>query len=184
MTTEIQTLLDKFQEIFPEIDFSDVTSGYNQVETKILNYGIDKLTAEQWKAILDREYDDLFQDGMPHVSWNTDRKDIFKALIYYKNLKVFKTWKETWHTAYIWYADMGSVKLQLKKEEPNPFSNCFTRYNIKIVDEIPEYPTHIVYKLGIFEGRVSIVDQFLGTLDKCTEWASKQGGICRMVENK
>ena len=181
-TMEFDSLLNEFKTYFPEIDFSDVTSGYNQVENKIISYGLDKLTAEQWSVILDSKYNDLFQDGTPHYNWNTERSSIFRSLIYENKLQVFKTWNGSWHTVKVYYANLGNVKLELKKEEPISFGNGSYHFNIRIVDEVPEYPTHIVYSLNIADGRVYISDQHLGTLDECTEWASKKGGRCRMVE--
>lgn len=176
MNAELTELLKSFSTFFPEIDFSSVDSGYNQVERLIIPH-IKNLNKKQWEVILSYSYSQLFQDGIPHISWNTDRHEIFNELIKEYKLEPTKVYSETWYEVYVYYIDLGCVKLELTLEEPRSFDGS-THRHIKIIkdeEKIPVQPTHIAIKLSVKRGRAYISDQFFGTLDNCTAWVAKNG---------
>lgn len=183
--TKLQALLDEFAQHFPNIDFSNVTSGYEQVE-KLLIPHIEKFTAEQWKVILDRRYNDLFQVGTPHISWRDEKEDIIYELINKYNLRPCKTWNETWYKVRKYSVKMPcGVILEMKIEDPISWSGSSrTHYRIGIADEFIPVPTHRAVILGVAsDTRAYIADQFAGTLDECENWVAKnvKGGFFKIM---
>ena len=171
--TELQAKLDEFAKHFPKIDFSNVTSGYEQVE-KLLVPHVNEFTAEQWKVILDWKYNDLFQVGIPHISWRDEREYIIYEVI--RNLKPCKTWNETWYSVRKYSVKMPcGVVLGIKIEDPISWSGSSrTHYNIDITDEFIPVPTHraVILKVGD-DTRAYIANQFAGTLDECENWVAE-----------
>jgi len=173
--TELQSKLDEFAQNFPNIDFSTVTSGYDQVEKLLLPH-LDTFTAEQWKAVLDSKYSDLFQTGSPHYNWNTDRSYIIRKLLEKHGLRPCATWNETWYSIRKYSLKLPTgVILEMKIEDPISWtSSSGTHYHIKIADEFIPVPTHRAVILGLGnDTRAYIANQFAGTLDECENWVAK-----------
>lgn len=171
--TELQALLDEFSQYFPKIDFSNVTSGYEQVE-KLLVPHVNEFTAEQWKVILDYKYGKLFQAGIPHINWRNEREYIIYEII--RNLKPCRTWRETWYDIQMYSVKMPcGVVLEIKVEDPISWSGSSrTHYHIKIASEFIPVPTHRAVILAVADNtKAYIADQFAGTLDECENWVAK-----------
>lgn len=172
MKFEYSSLLNEFALHFPNIDFSDVDSGYDQVERKLLDH-IKEFTPEQWQVICDYTYDNLFQNGTPHYSWNTDRASICCALI--KNLMPYKTYSEFWYDIEHYSIQMNGCVLEVKIEEPRSFSSSSrTKYFLKVAEVYQPVPTHraVILRIGS-DTKVYIKDQYAGSLNECEEWVSK-----------
>ena len=120
MAFEYSSLLNEFSLHFPNIDFSDVTSGYDQVESKLVDH-IKEFTTEQWQVICDSKYNDLFQTGSPHINWNTDRGMICRKLIFKE--RPCKTWYETWSDIRVYSIQMKDCVLEIKVDEPRMWSS-------------------------------------------------------------
>jgi hypothetical protein len=169
---EYSSLLQEFAGHFPGLDFSKVDSGYNQVESILLEH-VQEFTAEQWKVICDNKYNDLFQSGSPHIDWSTDRRRICQKLIYKE--RPCKTWYETWSDIRVYSIEMKDCVLEIKVDEPRMWSSYSrTKYYLKVTDVYTPAPTHraVIFSIGP-DTRVYISDQFAGTLNECEEWVSK-----------
>ena len=172
MAFKYSSLLNEFSLHFPNIDFSDVDSGYDQVERRLVDH-IKEFSAEQWHAICDSKYNDLFQNGTPHYSWNIDRAAICRALV--RNKMPYKTYSETWYDIEYYSIQMDGCVLEVKIEEPRSFSSSSrTRYFLKVDKVFHPVPTHraVILKIGS-DTKVYIKDQFAGSLNECEEWVSK-----------
>lgn len=172
MNFEYSSLLNEFALHFPNIDFSDVDSGYDQVESKLIKH-IKEFTPEQWAVITDSKYSDLFQTGSPHINWNTDRHRICDALI--ANVYPCKTWHETWYEIRVYSVQMGNTILEIKVEEPRVWSSySMTRYRLSVAKVFTPVPTHraVILRIGS-DTKVYIKDQYAGSLNECEEWVSK-----------
>ena len=169
---ELTELISSFAKHFPEIDFSDVTSGYGQVERKILNnMDLAKISAEQWEAILAPKYNDLFQRGIPHISWEDDRAAIAQALI--EDKRPSKTWSDTWDDVEAYYIQL-SVILRVCVRRGRSISDGMTRYTITIVNEFIPVPTHRAVIIGIANNTKAFIEcQFAGTEAQCEDWVAK-----------
>ena len=172
MAFEYSSLLNEFSLHFPDLDFSKVDSGYNQVENILLEH-VQEFTAEQWQVICDSKYSDLFQDGTPHVSWNTDRGSICRKLIFKEH--PCKTWYETWSDVRVYSIQMKDCVLEIKVDEPRMWNSYSrTRYYLKVTDVFTPIPTHRAVILAIgSDTRAYIKDEFAGSLNDCEEWVSK-----------
>lgn len=167
---ELQAKLDEFAKHFPKIDFSNVTSGYNQVENILVKH-IKEFGPDQWKAIVNSKYNDLFQDGSPHFSWNTDRHAIVWELV--EDQKPCRTWRETWYDCRLYSVQMGETLLEIKIEEPRTMSGR-THYYLRIAEEFIPVPTHRAVVIGIgSDTRAYISDQFAGTENECENWVAE-----------
>ncbi len=179
-TKSFEELRDQLGKIL-NIDFSDITNGYNKIEQRICEQAnFDELTEEQWREILEKN-GDLFQDGIPHVSWNTDRSEIFHTIN--KNYKSYTgdSWDETWyHVIVLYYKFKSGVVIRLKKEEPIVWGgNSRTRYFVNIVpeDKLPKINTHtaVIFSVNKTYGKVHIVEQYTGTEDEAADWLLERG---------
>lgn len=172
MENNISQLIEKFSKIFPTIDFSDITSGYEQVEKKLLPF-IDSFSKQQWEAILRSEYNDLFQSGLPHISWSTDRSMIIFQLI--KNLKPYSTGHSTWYdTKKYSVVTRAGVILDISIEEPRSFSGGSYHRHIHVSDTFIPVPSHRAIIIAIGQDTQAFIkDQFAGTLNECENWVSK-----------
>lgn len=170
-----KSLLDKFASLFPNIDFSEVDSMYNQIEDLLVKH-IDEFTVEQWKAICDWKYSDLFQDGIPHISWNTDRSNLCLALI--RNMRPYKTYDETWYEVKVYSIKTKECVLEVKIESPRSFSSSSrTHYYLKVTEEFKPVPTHRAIIIAIAsDTKAYITNQFAGTESECEDWVSNQLG--------
>ena len=168
----LNTLLENFALRFPNIDFSKVNSGYNQVENLLVKH-IDEFTADQWQAICDYHFNDLFQDGTPHVSWNTDRSDLCRALI--RSRMPYKTYEETWYNVKIYSIKTNECVLEVKIEEPKIWSSTDrTHYYLKVTEEFKPVPTHRAIIIAIAsDTKAYITNQFAGTESECEDWVAK-----------
>jgi hypothetical protein len=180
MKTPFEELRDNLGNILG-IDFSDIETGYNKIEQRICSdLNFDELTEKQWHAILEHKYDDLFQNGTPHISWNTDRSSIFATIHNCFKAYTGDSWDETWvHVTSLYYKFKSGVVLNLKREEPIVWGSGNTRYRISIVDEtnIPKVNTHTAVIMAVNDvyGKVSIVEQHTGTEDEVSDWLLQKG---------
>ena len=181
MKTPFEELRDNLGNILG-IDFSDIETGYNRIEQRICSdLNFDELTEKQWHAILDHTYDDLFQDGMPHVSWNTDRSSIFATINNCFKSYTGDSWDETWyHVIVLYYKFKSGVVIRLKKEEPIVWgSGSRTRCTVSIVpeDKLPKINTHtaVIFSVNKTYGKVHIVEQYTGTEDEVADWLLEKG---------
>jgi len=162
------------------IDFSDITTGYNQIEQRICaQANFDELTKDQWRAILE-ENSDLFQNGIPHVSWNTDRSSIFYTINNCFKPYTGDSWDETWyHVICLYYKFKSGVVIKCVKKEPIIWGNGRTQYSLSIVtaDKVPQRNTHtaVIFSVNKTYGKVSIVEQYTGTEDEVADWLLEKG---------
>jgi len=192
---KISTLLDEFKTNFPDIDFSSIPAdwnGYGKLE-HVLSEHVKEFTKEQWKVIFDYKYADLFQDGTPHYSWNTDRSGIASAAINEflgDNPVPTKVWDATWDSKKVYYIDANGTFLEVTISTPHPFCNGRTSYSTRIVDEMPDVPTHVAVRLAMYkrDGKVYVADQFIGTNKTCNEWiaqmSKEKGGTFNLIRIK
>ena len=194
MDNDIKTLLDEFKTNFPNLDFSSIPEdwgGYNKLEDVLAPHVLE-FSRNQWDAILNHKYDNLFQNGMPHVSWNTDREYLYCAL--YKAMKEprpVKTWTETWDKCakYSVTTPTGTV---IEMRESHPLVRGFDsyrrdRYYLLVKDGPAEpVPTHCAVTIyydkqdGAYLGK-----QFAGTFDQCVDWVAQSGcPNCKIFELK
>jgi hypothetical protein len=155
---------------------------------------MDKLQERHWKAVFDSQYNELFQDGIPHVSWNTDRSKILNSLVHkaidersrdYRKITV-DSWAETWSNVTVMYVRTpGGTVIKYKKASPRVWdSRSNTRYYGTVVppEEVPEAATHTVVLIGCdIYGKASVYDQFTGTMGQCEDWLAEQAR-CRRRE--
>jgi hypothetical protein len=193
MRTNIEILYD-FKKIMmdtcPEILKCTESDCHGRIEEIVMNH-IDELTDEQWRAVFDRRYDNLFQDGIPHISWNTDRSRILTMVLNssikkrdgYKTLSA-DNYPATWVDVNIqWIRVPSGTVIKYKHESPRVWSGSErTRYYGSVVEtaDVPPKATHCVAALTIDDfNKVHMVDQSCGTQDECEEWIvniSKQYG--------
>lgn len=163
-----QQLLDTF----PGIDLVGL-NGRGGIE-RMLSKHVSEFTKKQWEVILSRDMDDFFQDGIAHISWNTDRSIIFKAIE--NNFKRLASWRtqETWvDKVTVEYAAPNGMYFRLTKEIPHAFSSGNYHYNIQIIEEKDLTPifTHTAVILGISaDGTAYIESQRTGTLADCEKF--------------
>ncbi len=172
MAFEYSSLLNEFSLHFPNIDFSDVDSGYDQVERRLVDH-IKEFTAEQWQVICDNKFRDLFQHGAPHYDWNTDKASICRALI--RHQMPYKTYSEFWYDIEYYSIQMDGCVLEVKVEEPRSWSSTSrTKYFLKVAEVYQPVPSHraVILRIGP-DTKVYIKDQFAGTLNECEEWVGK-----------
>ena len=170
---ELQAKLDEFAQHFTNIDFSNVTSGYGQVERLLVPH-VKEFTEEQWKVILDRKYSNLFQLGTPHYSWRDERELLIEELI--EDLKPCATWDSTWYRVRKYSVKTPTgVILEIEIEDPISWSGSSrTRYDIRIAEEFIPVPTHRAAIIAVgSDTKAYITDQFAGTEDECENWVSK-----------
>lgn len=170
-----QNLLDKFAANFPNIDFSDVDTGYDKTEELLLPH-VAEFTQEQWETILSSEFNALFQTGIPHISWRNDREQILYRLLEVYKPKPFSTYSESWWDVRKYSIQTATgVCLELTIEEPRSFSGGSCHYHIRIVKEVTPVPTHRAILIGINKDtRAYIKEQFAGTQDECENWVAKK----------
>ena len=187
MQKTIENLYD-FKKIMmstmPEILRCTINDTHGKIESIIAEHIAD-LTDEQWRAVFDWKYSELFQDGIPHVSWNTDRSKILNAILNAesKDIKGFEelnadTWAETWVNVRVkWIRVPSGTVIKYKREDPRVWSSgSNTRYCGSIVEEkdVPRKATHCVVLLAVNGfNEAMIVDQYAGPQDECEDWLVK-----------
>ena len=165
----------------PEIVFATEDDCHGEIEKTVASH-IAELTQRQWEAVFDSRYSELFQDGTPHISWNTDRSHILSALLSKAGReRGFETlatdnWEETWRSAYVqWIRTPCGAVVKYKREEPRVWdSYSRTTYCGKVVppEEVPPRTTHCVAILAVDGfGKAYLADQHCGTQDACEQWA-------------
>lgn len=185
----MSTLIDDFKALFPdnlpELKDLTVNDCHGKIESVIAN-NMAKLTEAQWKAVFDRNFNELFQDGIPHMSWNTDRHQIICRLIEYASRNQFgfkklcaRTYDETWvEVNEMWVQVPCGTVVKCKVEEPHVWqSSSRTRYNGVVVapEETPKKKTHIAILMACTRYcKAIIVDQFAGSQDECEDWITEQ----------
>lgn len=180
MKKEFNELRDELGQILG-LDFSDIDTGYNKIEERICEQlDLDKLSEEQLTAIFSYKYSDLFQNGIPHVSWNTDRSGIYYKLV--KELKPYSSswYEETWYTVYVsYFVTSTGVAIKAIKEEPRVWGSGSTKHNMTVIpkDSLPSKKTHTGIILGVDPeyGKAFIRDQFSGSEDEVTDWVLQMG---------
>jgi len=194
MEKDIKTLLNEFKSYFPNIDFSSIPEnwgGYDLLE-QVLAPHVLEFTRKQWEIILDYHYSDLFQNGSPHYSWNTDREHLYHSLYHaMKDPRPVKVWNETWDKcARYCVTTPTGVVIELKEEHPHIHqfgSGREDHYKITVKDgpaEVP--PTHCAVVIGYDKQEGAYLGkQFAGTFDECVDWVGKTGcPNCKIFELK
>lgn len=160
------------QQHFPNIDISSLDC-HGEIEKEICKH-LKELTEEQWNIILDRKVNDLFQDGIPHISWNTDRSHIFQEIEKLYEPVASKTYDETWyHIVIRYYEVLPGFYLQLKHEKSHSISGSSHRY-ITVASEVPTYTHSAAIILLDNDGRFCILDQMTGTESACKEFIARK----------
>lgn len=160
------------QQYFPNIDISSLDC-HGEIEKEICKH-IKELSEEQWNIILGRKVNDLFQDGIPHISWNTDRSHIFREIERLYKPVASKTYDETWYRVTIrYYEVLPGFYLKLKFEDSHSISGSSHRY-ISVVSEVPDYTHSAAIILLNNDGSFSILDQMTGTESACKEFIVRE----------
>lgn len=187
--SNIENLYDfkkEMMDVIPDIVRMTLDDCRGNLEQLIVD-NMDKLQERHWKAVFDSQYNELFQDGVPHVSWNTDRSKILNRLVNkaldersrdYRKITV-DHWPETWREVTVMYVRTpdGTV-IKCEKASPRVWdSYSRTQYYGTVVppEEVPEAATHTVVLIGCdVYGKASVYDQFTGTIGQCEEWLAEQ----------
>lgn len=168
----------------PEILHCTLADTHGKIESIIAAHIAD-LTDEQWRAVFDWKYNELFQDGIPHMSWNTDRSTILNAILNAENKGVngfeelnADNWAETWVNVRVkWIKVPSGTVIKYKREDPRVWSSgSNTRYYGSIVEkeDVPRKATHCVVLLAVNGfNEAMIVDQYAGPQDECEDWLVK-----------
>ena len=162
------------------IHLSDIETPYNLIERRICNsVKLTMLTREQWELILSSKYNDLFQSGTPHISWNTDRGEMFAKLIDQTEAVCKRRHEGTWYTDYITYViTKTGVALKLTESVPDFFrSSARTKRKIEIIeqDQIPPKNDTVGILIKIDDyGHATIVSQKTGSFDEITDWVANK----------
>lgn len=185
-TENLYDFKKEMMDVIPDIVRMTLNDCHGEIEQLIVD-SMDKLQERHWKAVFDSKYNELFQDGVPHVSWNTDRSKIITRLVHnavdnrsrdYRKITV-DHWAETWWDVTVMYVRTpdGTV-IECKKESPRTWSSYSrTKYCGKAVppEEVPETATHTVVLIGCDTyGKAGIYGQFTGTMGQCEEWLAEQ----------
>jgi hypothetical protein len=194
--SELENLYDfkkEMMDVIPDIVRMTLDDCHGNLEQLVVD-NMDKLQERHWKAVFDSQYNELFQDGIPHVSWNTDRSKILNSLVHkaidersrdYRKITV-DSWTETWSNVTVMYVRTpGGTVIKYKKASPRVWdSRSNTRYYGTVVppEEVPEAATHTVVLIGCdIYGKASVYDQFTGTMGQCEDWLAEQAR-CRRRE--
>lgn len=187
--SKIENLYDfkkEMMDVLPEITRMTLSDTRGKIE-KLITDNMDKLEERHWKAVFDSKYNELFEDGVPHVSWNTDRSGIVSALMNrakdnrvrgYKKVAM-DSWSETWYNIRVMYVETpcGAV-IKCKVESPRVWdSYSRTKYcgSVMPPEEVPAKATHTVVLIGCdIYGVASIHAQHTGTMGQCEEWVAEQ----------
>lgn len=163
------------------IHLSDIETPYNLIERRICNsVKLTMLTREQWELILSKKYDYLFQSGVPHLSWNTDRGEMFAKLIDQTEAVCKRRHEGTWYTDYITYViTKTGVAFKLTESIPNDFFRSSTRTQRKIEiieqDQIPPKNNTVGILIEIDSyGHATIVSQKTGSPDEIPDWIANK----------
>lgn len=185
----IENLYDfkkEMMDVIPDILRMTIDDCHGKLE-RLVTDNMDKLQERHWKAVFDSKYDELFQDGISHVSWNTDRSTLLRALFSavfddcrrgYSKLSA-DAWNETWYDIRILYikTPCGAV-IKYRMEEPRSWSShCRHKHIGSVVppEEVPEKSTHTVVLIGCDKyGVAGIYGQFTGSMRQCEEWVTEQ----------
>lgn len=153
------------QKCFPNINIQELSS-HGEIEMEICKH-LKELSEEQWKVILDRKFDNLFQDGIPHISWNTDRSYIFREIERLYEPLASEVYDETWYqVTERYYEVLPKFYLKLKYKNSRSLSGSSHRY-IYVVSEVPAY-THSAAIICLDkDGTFHILDQMTGTEEAC-----------------
>ncbi len=187
--SKIENLYDfkkEMMDVLPEICRMTVQDTHGEIE-KLIIENMDKLEERHWKAVFNPQYNELFEDGIPHVSWNTDRSGVVTALMNrakddrfrrYKKVAM-DSWPETWRDIRVMYVETpcGAV-VKCQVESPRVWdSYSRTQYCGSVVppEEVPARATHTVVLIGCDTyGKAGIYAQFTGTMGQCEEWVAEQ----------
>lgn len=174
---------------FPNLDLHDKDC-HGGIERELAQH-IKEFTEEQWRAVLSHDNDYAFQDGISHISWNTDRRAICHAIC--KEFEKLNSWEynDTWYTVKMSeYKAPNGMLFRLKLDEPLSFSHGNYHWHIEIINKEDLKPvcTHTAVLLGITDnGRVYINDQHTGTLNDCEKFIEEnisRGLSFKIMERK
>ena len=196
-TERTVTALEKFHKLFDgfldgakEITINDT---HGKLEQLIAD-NVDKLTDEHWKFITDSENSLLFVDGVAHISWNTDRHIILRAVLkdkeHYEPLAK-DVYDSTWYEHSVaWLKTKTGLIIKCEIETPRvSASNCHYSIGICNPEEVP-VKTHTAVIFGVNNyGKAYIICQYTGTLEGCEDWIRdnmKKDDYCffRIIELK
>ena len=187
--SKIENLYDfkkEMMDMLPDITRMTLGDTRGNIEKLIID-NMDRLEERHWKAVFDSKYNELFEDGIPHVSWNTDRSKIINNLVRkaidersrdYRKITV-DCWTEPWSDVTVMYVRTpGGTVIKCEKSSPRVWdSRSDTRYYGTVVppEEVPDVATHTVVLIGCdVYGKASVYDQFTGTMGQCEEWLAEQ----------
>lgn len=187
MKNDLEILYD-FKKVMmstaPEILRCTLADNHGKIEQIIVEH-ITDITDEQWRAIFDRKYSNLFQDGMPHISWNIDRSKILCALSNavergsrgYERISA-DHWSEIWYKIRVqWIKVPCGTIIKYRREDPISWSSYSrTKYDGEVVepDKAPKKATHCAVILAVSKfNEASIIDQYAGTQDEYEAWLVK-----------
>lgn len=153
------------QQHLPGIDISSLDC-YDEIEMEICKH-LKELSEEQWKVVLDRKFDNLFQNGIPHISWNTDRSHIFREIERLYKPLASEVYDETWYrVTERYYEVLPKFYLKLKYESSRSLSGS-SHQHIFITSEVPIYSHSAAIILLDKDGAFHILDQMTGTEEAC-----------------
>lgn len=173
---------------FPNINIG--VDYHGGIEKELANH-VAEFTLEQWKVVLSRDTDCMFEDGIPHINWNTDRSKLFRAIE--RTFKKLTSWErlETWfHVVTSEYKSPTGVYLRLIERIPNTFSGGQHQFHIQIIDDTECTPvrTHTAVILGVDDnGTAYIQNQCTGTQEECEQFVEKcmkPGMFFKIMERK
>ena len=168
---EERELLQKY---FPDINIFELNS-HNEIEQEICKH-IQELTEDQWKTVLSGNVSNLFQNGIPHISWNTDRSLIFREIErLYKPLSS-EVYNETWYrVTERFYEVLPGFCLRLKHEHSRSLSGNDHR-DITVVpkEEVPVCTHSAAIIFLDNDGAFHILDQMTGTEEACKSFIVRE----------
>ena len=147
---------------------------YDEIELEVCKH-LKELDSDEWGIVLSSNFNDLFQNGIPHISWNTDRRLIARQLERSYEELTSTSWDETWvKCTKRWYEVLPGLIISVKWEEPHLLSGGSTRCFVRIEKDVPEVYTHSAAIIGLNkDGRFFIKEQISGTEGRCKEWVTK-----------
>ena len=189
--TTLETLYDfkkELMDVIPGIVRMTVNDCHGGIENLIVE-NIELLEERHWKAVFNSKYNLLFTDGIPQVSWNTDRSKILCTLakaVFDNHRNNFEkitvdSWDETWYHIKVMYlrTPKGTV-IKYRREDPicwTSYSNTRFYGSVVQLEDVPEKATHTVVLFVCDKfGTAHISDQYTGSMSECEDWIKRKAG--------
>lgn len=174
---------------FPEYNLEDLDC-HGGIEVELAKH-IEKFTKEQWEVLLSGNASYAFQDGIAHISWNTDRSFIFRAIKEKFERLTSWTYAETWYeVVQVEYKSPNGLFFRLTERVPRSLSSGSSRREIQLIDEKDVTPkfTHTAVIISVdCNGEAYIRNQTTGTLATCEQFVEqnmKPGMFFKIMERK